>query len=38
MIAKTTSKQTPFKNVVLVGFTVLLFLRNEFAFGRMWQQ
>ncbi len=25
MIAKTTSKQTPFKNVVLVGFTVLLF-------------
>ena len=25
MIAKTTSKQTPFKNVVLIGFTVLLF-------------
>ena len=25
MIAKTTLKQTPFKNVVLIGFTVLLF-------------
>ena len=25
MITKTTSKQTPFKNVVLIGFTVLLF-------------